>query len=76
MAQTEHLPICKAVYDPCGHFEQLVRNFSRLPQVPHRAGLARRGTHILRLIVRATLRPEKDSVRRAALASQAHLASR
>jgi hypothetical protein len=29
MARTEHLPIYRAAYDLCLHFEQAVRDFSR-----------------------------------------------
>jgi hypothetical protein len=62
MAQTEHLPIYKAAYDLCLYFEQVVRNFSRYHKYSLGQDLRDGARRVLKLIVRANARREKESV--------------
>jgi len=60
MAQTEHLPIYKSAYDLCLYFEQVVRNFSRYHKYSIGADLRVSAREVLRLIVRANSRRDKE----------------
>jgi len=60
MVQTEHLPIYKSAYDLCLYFEQVVRNFSRYHKYSIGADLRVSAREVLRLIVRANSRRDKE----------------
>ncbi len=62
MARTEHLPIYKATYDLCLHFEQVVHGFSRYHKYSLGADLRDGGRSALKLVVRANARRDKTPV--------------
>jgi hypothetical protein len=62
VAQTEHLPIYKSAYDLCLYFEQVVRNFSRYHKYSIGADLKDGSRKVLKLVVRANSRREKEQI--------------
>lgn len=62
MARTEHLPIYKATYDLCLHFDRVVRGFPRYHKYSLGADLREAARRSLRLVVRANSRREKAPV--------------
>jgi hypothetical protein len=62
MAQSEHLPIYKASYDLCLHFEQVVHGFSRFHKYSLGSDLRDGARRVLKLIVRANARRDKVNV--------------
>ena len=62
MAYTDHLPIYKSSYDLCLYLEQVVRNFSRYHKYSLGADLRDGARRVLKLVVRANVRREKEEV--------------
>lgn len=62
MAQSEHLPIYKATYDLCLHFERVVHGFARYHKYSLGTDLRDGARRILKLVVRANARRDKASV--------------
>ena len=56
MARYEHLPIYKAAFDLCLHFEKLVRGMARYDKYTLGSDLRSLSRELLRLIVRANSR--------------------
>jgi len=62
VAYTDHLPIYKSSYDLCLYLEQVVRNFSRYHKYSLGADLRDGARRVLKLVVRANARREKEEV--------------
>jgi hypothetical protein len=62
MAQTEHLPIYKSMYDLCLYLEQVVQHFSRYHKYALGADLRDGARRALKLVVRTNARRDKTPV--------------